>query len=103
MSLNLQVGSYRPYTKSNADVKYVSTLSNHPPAVLQNIPDSINKRLNSISSNAECFNNEKGTYQKALTEAHHDYHLEYNNEVMCNIRKKKKRRRKVIWFNPPYS
>ena len=78
VSLNLQDGSYRPYTKPNADIKYVSTLSNHPPSVLQNIPDSISKRLHSISSNAECFNEEKAIYQKALTEAHHDYHLEYN-------------------------
>ena len=45
--------------------------------VLDNIPENINKRLSSISSNRKCFNEELYKYQKALKEAGYDFILEY--------------------------
>ena len=55
VSLNLISGTYKPFSKPNASVKYVSQQSNHPPQVLKNIPAGINKRLVNISSNKNCF------------------------------------------------
>ena len=49
------------------DVKnYVHKMSNHPPAVLRNIPKNINDRLCKLSSNEEIFNNAIPPYQEAL-------------------------------------
>ena len=55
-----------PYMKSNNKLQYVNTKSNHPPAVLTNIPSGINKRLSEISSNEEIFHRAAPVYQKAL-------------------------------------
>ena len=102
VTLNLQDESFKPFTKPNEDIKYVSKLSNHPPLVLQNIPVSINKRLSAISSNEEEFNSEKETYQKALKDANYDLMLHFDQENSQSS-KKRKRRRNVLWFNPPFS
>jgi hypothetical protein len=64
--LNLEDGSFKPFVKTNANTKYVSPQSNHPPSIIQNIPDSISRRLSSISSSKEEFNKEADYYQMAL-------------------------------------
>ena len=50
VTFNLSSGSYKPYMKPNNKLLYVHRLSNHPPALLKNIPLNINKRLTNISS-----------------------------------------------------
>ena len=41
--------------KPNNKLLYVHRLSNHPPALLKNIPQNINKRLTNISSTEQVF------------------------------------------------
>ena len=48
-------GSYKPYRKPNGITKYVNKASNHSPSILKNIPVSIAKRLNTISSSRDEF------------------------------------------------
>ena len=55
ITLDLNNEVYKPYIKPGDRPLYVSSQSNHPPAVLKNIPLSINKRLSSISANREIF------------------------------------------------
>ena len=62
-------GSHKPYKKPNSNIIYVSRASNHPPSIPRNIPTSIQKRLNTISSSEAEFDNAKDDYQKALCEA----------------------------------
>ena len=45
---------------------YVRGKSTHPPSILKNIPQSINKRLSEISSDKEYFDSAKQVYQEAL-------------------------------------
>ena len=66
---DLQNNSYKPFTKPNANTKYVSIQSSHPPAVVANIPAAINRRLSSVSSSKEMFETEVAHYQQALKEA----------------------------------
>ena len=66
VTLDLKSGKYYPYTKEGNIPLYVHTKSNHPPTILKNIPESINKRLSEISSDKECFDNTKPIYQEAL-------------------------------------
>ena len=64
--------------KPNNKLSYVHQQSNHPPALLKNIPLNINKRLTSISSSKEVFDESIAPYQKALTESGYDHKLTYN-------------------------
>ena len=45
VTLDLRSGKYWHYTKEGKIPLYVHRKSNHPPSILKNIPESINKRL----------------------------------------------------------
>ena len=72
VTLELDTGVYRPFLKQNNILQYVNTRSNHPPNILKNIPENINKRLNSLSKNENIFKEAVPPYQKALKEAGHN-------------------------------
>ena len=106
--LDLKNSTYKPFTKLNANTKYVSLQSNHPPAILANLPEAISRRLSSVSSNKEMFDTEVAHYQKALKDAGYKNTLEYKEEIihgedMGHSGRRKQRSRTVIWYNPPYS
>ena len=86
--------------KPNDKPIYVHRKSNHPPNVLDQIPKSINKRLAAISSSREEFEAAAPEYQKALNDSGYDHKLEFQTPT---ARKKKPRRRNILWFNPPYN
>lgn len=100
-TLDLNTGIFKPYKKPNDTPLYVNAKSNHPPNVIKAVPKSINKRLSAISSNKEVFDEAAPTYQKALYESGYTYKLNYEPQQTTN-EKKRKRKRKITWFNPPY-
>jgi hypothetical protein len=100
--LNLEDGSFKPHIKTNANTKYVSPQSSHPPSIIKNIPDSISKRLSSVSSSKEEFDKEVGHYQNALDQAGYKEKLEYKMEGDKRSNKRF-RSRVVMWFNPPFA
>ena len=71
-------GTYKPFMKPNNKLLYVHRQSNHPPALLKNIPENFNKRLTSISFSEKIFNEAIPPYQKALDESGYTYKLTYN-------------------------
>ncbi|KAL9974417.1 hypothetical protein ACROYT_G011444 [Oculina patagonica] len=92
-------GSYKPFMKPNNKILYVHRQSNHPPALLKNIPENINKRLTSISSNQKVFDEAIPPYQKALDESGYNHKLTYNPQPKRN----RNRQRKIVWYNPPWN
>ena len=96
-------GTHKPYKKPNSNITYVSRASNHPPSISRNIPTSIQKRLNTISSSEAEFDNAKDDYQKALCEAGYMDELKYDPEHNKTTRTSRRRKRNIVWFNPPYS
>ena len=88
--------------KSNNKLLYVHWLSNHPPALLKNIPLNINKRLTNISSSEQVFNEASAPYQQALEEGGYDYKLKFDPQAKRATRKSKARKRKITWYNPPW-
>ena len=94
-----------PYMKPNNSPLYVNKNSNHPPNILKNIPESVNKRLSSISANKTVFEKAAPPYQKALKNSGYDYKMKFENKNDGNKKsdQKKPRRKKATWFNPPYS
>ena len=106
VTFDLSTGIYKPYTKPNNTILYVNRLSNHPPTVLKNIPENVNKRLCSISCNEKVFQEAAGPYQKALKDSGYDFELKYKNYVGGEGEsrvKPKNRPRNITWFNPPFS
>ena len=58
-----------------------------------------------ISSSEELFYSNIKTHQDELKNSGYDYNLKYNEKSGDNISsskgRNKKRKRKIIWFNPP--
>ena len=89
--------------KPNNKLSYVHQQSNHPPALLKNIPRNIRKRLTSISSSKEVFDESIAPYQKALTESGYDHKLTYNPLQEKALKNKRKWTRNITWYNPPFN
>ena len=101
VTMNLTTGKHKPYMKESNIIKYVNIKSNHPPAVLQAVPRGINERLSAISSDMESFNKAALPYQEALKKSGYEWKLQYEKPAI-NDNKRRQRKRKIIWYNPPY-
>ncbi|KAJ8046971.1 hypothetical protein HOLleu_05830 [Holothuria leucospilota] len=93
--------------KPNNIPLYVHKQSNHPPLIIKNIPESINRRLYNISSDENTFNTSAPIYQEALHKSGYGYNLKYRNQPLNTSQKnkatKRRRDRNITWFNPPFS
>ena len=99
VTLDLDREVYKPYIKPGDRPLYVNSQSNHPPSILKNIPLAVNKRLCNISANKEIFDAAAPLYQAELNRAGHKHKLEFKTPEQP----KRKRTKKIIWFNPPHS
>ena len=99
VTFNLINKTYYPYRKPNNTPLYINKNSNHPPTVIKQLPSMINRRISEISCNESEFNKAKNTYQGALKECGYDVDMEYKKYKST----KKYRKRKIMYFNPPYS
>ena len=106
VTFNLNDETYKPYNKPNNKPLYVNAQSNHPPTILQNIPKMVNKRLSTLSSSKEMFDSSAKIYQEALTSSGYEHKLEYEEQDVESMNKKKNKRKRYkneFWINPPYS
>ena len=103
VTLNLNDGSYRPYKKPNDETNYIHVNSDHPPSILKQLPVSIEKRLSSLSSSKEIFEEAAPYYEQCLSNCGYKQKLNYRDPTSPNIITKRKRQRNILWFNPPYS
>ena len=87
-----------PFRKDNRIPIYIDSRSNHPPVVKKNLPKMIGKRISDLSSTKEIFESEKPFYQEALKNAGFKEDLKYEKS-----KKTRRRRRSILWFNPPWS
>ena len=80
---------------------YINTSSNHPKQILKQLPSSINQRLSNNSSNETVFNRSKHQYIEALEKSgYKDTSMAFNKKTPS---KRSNRKRKIIWFNPPFN
>ena len=101
VTFNLNDGTYRPYHKPDNNLQYINTQSNHPPNIIRQLPKTIEKRLSEHSSNEQIFNDAKPIYEKALKDAGYETTLTYTPPV--DRPPKRRRKRNIIWFNPPFN
>ena len=104
VTFNLCNGKYYPYRKPNDKPLYINRLSNHPPSILRQLPASISRRLTDISCDEDVFQEAAPLYNTALKESGFKEDVEYvaSRKTMEPVAKRKRARR-VTWFNPPYS
>ena len=102
VTLNLNDGTYKPYRKENNDILYINAKSNHPPSIIKQLPLSIENRLSKLSSSEKEFKESVDAYQEALNKGGYNHILKYSATPQSQT-KSTNRKRKIIWFNPPYS
>ena len=107
---NLNDETYEPYRKPNNEPVSINKQSNHPPNIIADIPKAIFKHLTSISCNKNVFDRNVDIRQTALKNSDFDGIITYNDqsdqENNVNIEEAnqaRKRKRAIIWYNPPYS
>ena len=110
VTMNLQKDTFQPYKKPNSKTQYVHAKSNHPPKIIENIPKSVNKRINELSCGKETFQHAKAEYNNALKECGYSERLEYEEDTSTTTtnetnatNNKINRKRKIIWYNPPFN
>ena len=55
ITLNLNNGTYCTYRKPKEETNYIQVNSYHPPSVMKEIPQSIEKRLSTLSLSKNIF------------------------------------------------
>ena len=99
ITLDLNTGKYYPYRKPNDVPLYIDARSNHPPNVIKQLPKMISRRIYDNSCDQAEFEKAKPAYEQALKASGYTEPIAYEVPKA----KPKNRKRKVIWFNPPYS
>ena len=101
VTLDLNTEKFKPYSKPSSTPLYVHSKSNHPPNIIKNIPESVNRRLSEISSDEAVFNEAATPYQDALYKSGYTYKLEFKPPQRAPSQRRN-RSQKIIWYNPPY-
>ena len=76
---------------------------NHPPNIIKKLPESFSRHINKLSSDKSVFDSSKDLYNNALSSSGFKAKIKSNPDFNKNISRNKNRKRKIIWFNPPYS
>ena len=77
ITLDLNKDRYFVFRKENNEINYIHSKSNHPPNIIKDIPLSINRMLNQLSSDKDMFNNEAPKYQEALNNNGYKHELKF--------------------------
>ena len=102
VTLNLKNGTLRPYHIPGDQMQYIHTESNHPQNFIKHIPASIDSRLSNLSSTETVFKESTSHYENNLRQSGYNKKLTYK-PTDTNHQKHSKHKRKIIWFNPPFS
>ena len=98
VTFDLTTGKHaQTYRKPNDDPLYIHKHSNHPPSILRRLPTSINKRISTLLSDKQTFQDAASTYQNALR------HSNFRHKLNTTQQPRRNRQRNIIWFNPPFS
>ena len=94
VTFDLKKKIYKTYHKPNSETFYVNKLSNHPPKILKQIPNSISVRISNNSANEQIFNESAIYYNNILRKSGYDDEISYIENT--DEKKKKKRKRNIL-------
>ena len=107
---NLKKHVHEPYRKPEDDPVYINVDSDHPKHIIKHIPKMIEQRLSTLSSTKDIFDTQKAPYEKALKDSGYVYVCPISEEPAYKLKyqkpekyKRKRKPRKIIYFNPPFS
>ena len=103
VTFNLDTGKYWPYRKPENQPLYINTKSNHPPPIKKQLPHMIASRILQYSSDINEFQKAKPIYEDASKKSGFDENLQYASKPNLNNTHQSIRKRKIIWFNPPFN
>lgn len=105
VTLNLSNGKYYPYRKPNDQPMYINRQSNHPHSIVKNIPDAVSRRITALSHDRAVFDQAAPLYNDALRRSGFTSNIRFdsNDHQQPPKVRARTRRRKITWFNPPYS
>ena len=66
LDVTLNLNTYKSFSKTNVILTYINVSSNHPASIVKQIPNTINIRINRLSSSKSIFDNHKEFYNEAL-------------------------------------
>ena len=111
VTLDLSNNSYKPFIKPNQNPSYINVNSNHPKNIIKQIPKAVNLRIGKLSTNEKTFKESSKRYIEALKNSGFKEDFRYLKENITTefikennnyVQKNKNRKRKIIWFNPPF-
>ena len=111
MIRDLSNNSYKPFIKTNQHPSYININSNHPKNIIQQVPKAVNLRICKLSANEKIFRESSKMYIDALKNSGFKEEFrclektipkDINKENNKYDHKTKNRKRKIIWFNPPF-
>ena len=79
--------------KPDNDPLYTDVNSNHPPNITRNLPDSISKRINKLSSDEHVFNSTKDLYSNVLKNSGYKQNTKLQHNVSVEAQKRKSNKR----------
>ena len=94
---NLATGNFFPFRKPSNQLLYINAKYSHPPTILRDLPNMINKGLSDLSCNEEKYGKAKPLHETALNESGYKTTMTYAKTTNVN---NKSRARNIIWFNP---
>ena len=77
VTFNLERNTYQPYKKSNDNLAYINTSSNHPPQIIKHHTQTISERLYRNSANAEILKQSKLDYEEVLKKYGYKAKMQY--------------------------
>ena len=77
LNLNTYNNTFYIYRKTNNEINYINTKSNHPKTIINAIPAMIEKRINKHYSNKCLFDQAKNDYNNALKKSGYNHEIKY--------------------------
>ena len=101
VTFDFTTGKHKPYRKPNSDPLYIHKHSNHPPNILRQLPTSINRRISTLSSDKQVFDDAVQAYQNVLGHSNFSHKLKYMPQE--THKQRRSRQHNIIWFNLSFS
>ena len=102
VTLDLTTHKYNPYNKPSNLPLYINVKPHKPPNIIKNLPENMSRCIYKLLSDKSVFDISKDLYNSEHSSSGFKYKAKFNPDLNKNISRKKNRKRKVIWFNPPY-
>ena len=108
---SLNTGTHEPYNKANHNPLYINISSNHPPNIIKNFPENMQKKkkknqkkkkkkkkkISKLSSSTSIFNN----FYIAADFLQADFNRIKFEQGKTSTTSNRNRKSNKIWFNPP--